>query len=75
MHAVQGIFFNAYLLAYIISPKSCHAFVGYLEEEAVKTYSHAISDLDKGLLPEWSTKKVQGSLDTRTFVVVKTFFL
>jgi len=32
--------------------------VGYLEEEAVKTYTHGISDLDKGRLPEWSTQKV-----------------
>ncbi len=56
---LQGIFFNAYFLAYILSPKSCHAFVGYLEEEAVKTYSHAIADLDKGRLPEWSNKKVK----------------
>ena len=55
---LQGIFFNAYFLAYILSPKSCHAFVGYLEEEAVKTYTHAIADLDKGRLPEWSNKKV-----------------
>ena len=44
---MQGMFFNAYFLAYIISPKSCHSFVGYLEEEAVKTYTHAIHDLDR----------------------------
>ncbi|KAL3152979.1 hypothetical protein ABBQ38_012008 [Trebouxia sp. C0009 RCD-2024] len=54
----QGVFFNAYFLIYILSPKSCHTFVGYLEEEAVKTYTHAIADLDKGRLPEWSTMKV-----------------
>lgn len=54
----QGIFFNAYFVAYVVSPKLCHSFVGYLEEEAVKTYTHCISDLDKGRLPEWSTKKV-----------------
>lgn len=34
--------FNAYLLAYILWPRACHAFVGYLEEEAVKTYTNAI---------------------------------
>ena len=55
---MQGVFFNAYFLAYNISPKSCHAFVGYLEEEAVKTYTHAIHDLDTGRLPEWATKEV-----------------
>lgn len=54
---LQGVFFNAYFLAYILSPKSCHAFVGYLEEEAVKTYTHAIADIDRGRLPGWSNKK------------------
>ena len=29
----QGIFFNLYTLFYMLSPKHCHAFVGYLEEE------------------------------------------
>lgn len=33
----QGVFFNLYFLFYIISPKHCHAFIGYLEEEAVRT--------------------------------------
>jgi len=37
--ATQGIFFNYYFLAYLISPKYCHRFVGYLEEEAVHTYT------------------------------------
>jgi len=35
----QGVFFNAYFVAYMLSPKFCHKFVGYLEEEAVHTYS------------------------------------
>ena len=46
--------------AYLISPKSCHAFVGYLEEEAVKTYTHAIHDVGK--LPTWSHIQVRGLL-------------
>ena len=35
----QGVMFNAFFLAYIISPKTCHRFVGYIEEEAVHTYT------------------------------------
>ena len=35
----QGVFFNAYFLMYLISPSTCHRFVGYLEEEAVHTYT------------------------------------
>lgn len=49
----QGIFFNFYFLAYLLSPKFCHRFVGYLEEEAVKTYSILLKHMDDGHLPEW----------------------
>ena len=37
-----GVFVNLFFLAYLISPKFCHRFVGYLEEEAVKTYTHCL---------------------------------
>lgn len=29
----------------------------YLEEEAVKTYTHAIEDLDAGKLPQWQSER------------------
>lgn len=51
----QGVFFNAFFLAYILRPSLCHRFVGYLEEEAVRTYTHMIADLDAGHLPNWKT--------------------
>ena len=44
----QGVFFNAFLAAYILTPRTCHRFVGYLEEEAVKTYTHALRDIGTG---------------------------
>ncbi|KAM3089163.1 inducible alternative oxidase 2 [Clarireedia jacksonii] len=50
----QGVFFNAFFLAYIFSPRTCHRFVGYLEEEAVLTYTLSIQDLENGKLPKWS---------------------
>jgi threonyl-tRNA synthetase len=50
----QGLVTNLYSLAYALSPSACHRFVGYLEEEAVKTYTKCIADLDAGKLPEWS---------------------
>ena len=50
----QGVFFNAFFLAYLIMPSICHRFVGFLEEEAVRTYTHIIADLDAGKLPEWT---------------------
>lgn len=52
--AGQGVFFNSFFLSYLISPRTCHRFVGFLEEEAVITYSRCLVDLDKGKLPEWS---------------------
>eukprot|EP00243_Klebsormidium_subtile_P014124 TRINITY_DN9843_c0_g2_i1.p1 TRINITY_DN9843_c0_g2~~TRINITY_DN9843_c0_g2_i1.p1 ORF type:complete len:403 (+),score=139.03 TRINITY_DN9843_c0_g2_i1:121-1329(+) len=45
---VQGVFFNAYFLAYILWPKVCHRIVGYLEEEAVISYTHYLNDIDSG---------------------------
>ncbi|KAJ3518358.1 hypothetical protein NMY22_g13717 [Coprinellus aureogranulatus] len=52
----QGVFYNLFFLSYMVSPKICHRFVGYLEEEAVVTYTRCIQDLESGLLPEWADK-------------------
>lgn len=49
----QGVFFNLFFLAYLVSPKSAHRFVGYLEEEACLTYTLCLEEMDKGRLPEW----------------------
>ncbi|KAF2108407.1 alternative oxidase-domain-containing protein [Lophiotrema nucula] len=49
----QGVWFNALFFAYLISPRTVHRFVGYLEEEAVITYTRQIKDLDAGRLPKW----------------------
>ncbi|XP_020631717.1 alternative oxidase, mitochondrial-like [Orbicella faveolata] len=38
----QGVFVNLFFIAYILSPRFCHRFVGYLEEEAVKTYTYCL---------------------------------
>ncbi|KAI3756135.1 hypothetical protein L1987_55949 [Smallanthus sonchifolius] len=45
---VQGIFFNAYFLAYLSSPKLAHRITGYLEEEAIHSYTEFLKELDKG---------------------------
>jgi len=47
----QGIFFNFFFVSYLISARFCHRFVGYLEEEAVKTYSHLLQEIDEDQLP------------------------
>ncbi len=49
----QGVWFNAMFFAYLISPRTVHRLVGYLEEEAVLTYTRQIEDLEAGKLPKW----------------------
>lgn len=44
----QGVFFNAYFLMYLLSPKTAHRFVGYLEEEACVSYSEFLKELEEG---------------------------
>ncbi|KAI5961432.1 AOX [Candida pseudojiufengensis] len=46
MYIGQGIFANAFFLCYLANPTYCHRFVGYLEEEAVRTYTHLIDELN-----------------------------
>jgi hypothetical protein len=49
----QGVFFNSLFFSYLISPRTVHRFVGYLEEEAVLTYSLVLEDIEAGKLPGW----------------------
>ncbi|KAH7326734.1 alternative oxidase [Stachybotrys elegans] len=53
----QGVFFNALFVAYLLSPRIVHRFVGYLEEEAVHTYTRVLREIDAGQLPRWSDPK------------------
>ncbi|KAF8750213.1 hypothetical protein HU200_012468 [Digitaria exilis] len=46
--AVQGVFFNAYFFGYLISPKFAHRVVGYLEEEAIHSYTEFLKDIEAG---------------------------
>ncbi|KAH6856970.1 alternative oxidase-domain-containing protein [Chaetomium sp. MPI-CAGE-AT-0009] len=50
----QGVFFNGMFLSYLVSPKITHRFVGYLEEEAVHTYTRLLREIEQGDLPKWS---------------------
>ncbi|PRQ36943.1 putative ubiquinol oxidase (non-electrogenic) [Rosa chinensis] len=45
---VQGVFFNAFFVLYMISPKLAHRVVGYLEEEAIHSYTEYLKDIDGG---------------------------
>lgn len=54
--AAQGIFWNFYFVSYLLSPKFAHRMVGYLEEEAVITYTKLIEQMEQGAYPEWQTR-------------------
>jgi ubiquinol oxidase len=44
----QAIFFNTYFFLYLFAPKTAHRVVGYLEEEAVVSYTGYLAQLDSG---------------------------
>jgi ubiquinol oxidase len=46
--AVQGVFFNFYFLLYLVSPRLAHRVTGYLEEEAIISYTTYLEEIDKG---------------------------
>jgi hypothetical protein len=52
--AAQGIFYNTMFVGYLLSPSFCHRLVGYLEDEAVATYTKCLEEMDKGRLPQWT---------------------
>ncbi|KAJ0443009.1 putative ubiquinol oxidase (non-electrogenic) [Helianthus annuus] len=47
---VQGVFFNAFFVIYVLSPKLAHRIVGYLEEEAVHSYTEFLKDIESGAI-------------------------
>ncbi|KAK8564188.1 hypothetical protein V6N13_005595 [Hibiscus sabdariffa] len=46
--AAQGVYFNAFFLVYVASPKLAHRFVGYLEEEAIISYTEYLEAIESG---------------------------
>ena len=44
----QGVFFNLYFLLYLAAPRTAHRVVGYLEEEAVVSYTQYLEMVDAG---------------------------
>ncbi len=47
----QAIFYNFYFFLYLFMPRTAHRVVGYLEEEAVVSYTHYLAEIDAGNLP------------------------
>ncbi len=44
----QGVFFNAFFVLYVVWPRVAHRFVGYLEEEAVISYTQYLGEIESG---------------------------
>ena len=44
----QGIFYSFFFLLYVISTKTAHRVVGYLEEDAVHSYTEYLAGVDNG---------------------------
>ncbi|GBC07092.1 hypothetical protein RclHR1_07240003 [Rhizophagus clarus] len=47
---VQGAFYNAFFLLYLITPRTAHRVVGYLEEEAIVSYNSFLNEIDSGTI-------------------------
>ena len=45
---VQGIFFNCFFVLYLVSPRTAHRVVGYFEEEAIKSYTAYLEEIESG---------------------------
>ncbi|KAF8946196.1 inducible alternative oxidase 2 [Haplosporangium gracile] len=56
--AVQGVFFNVFFALYMISDKTAHRVVGYLEEQAVISYTHMLDEIDAGVLENGPAPKM-----------------
>jgi len=44
----QAIFYNLYFFLYLLAPRTAHRVVGYLEEEAVVSYTAYLKEIDEG---------------------------
>ncbi len=44
----QAVFYNFYFFLYLFAPRVAHRLVGYLEEEAVVSYTHYLAEIDAG---------------------------
>ncbi|MDA9865379.1 alternative oxidase [bacterium] len=72
----QLVFYNIYFWTYLFAPRTAHRIVGYLEEEAVVSYTQYLEAIDAGLIenvpaPEIAIEYWQLSPDARLRDVVE----
>ncbi|KAF9130527.1 inducible alternative oxidase 2 [Mortierella sp. 14UC] len=56
--AAVGVFFNVFFALYMVSDKTAHRVVGYLEEQAVISYTHMLDEIDAGVLENGPAPKI-----------------
>ncbi|MBP9184737.1 MAG: alternative oxidase [Fuscovulum sp.] len=54
----QAIFYNAYFWLYLFTPRIAHRIVGYLEEEAVVSYTQYLAEIDDGRVPNLAAPQI-----------------
>ena len=54
----QAVFFNTYFFLYLFAPKTAHRVVGYLEEEAVVSYTGYLEQVDNGSVENVPAPKI-----------------
>lgn len=55
---VQFGFILMYVPLYVFFPRTCHRFVGYLEEHAIHTYDDMIKAIDSNKLKNYPAEKI-----------------
>ncbi len=54
----QAIFYNFYFFLYLFAPRAAHRVVGYLEEEAVTSYTQYLGEIDAGRVENLPAPKI-----------------
>jgi ubiquinol oxidase len=54
----QAIFITFYAIVYLFFPKTAHRIIGYFEEEAVRSYTEFLAEIDSGKIENVSAPQV-----------------
>lgn len=54
----QGAFFNYFFVLYLLSPRTAHRMIGYFEEEAVRSYTEFLAEIDGGRFENVAAPKI-----------------
>lgn len=54
----QAIFYNFFFFLYLFAPKTAHRVVGYLEEEAVISYTQYLEQIDAGAIENVAAPRI-----------------